>query len=63
MGLFWDILQQGQIDEQAEKSEDLEERVAALEEELKKTQNLLRKTLLALEKYTQQDIDGDGNIG
>lgn len=63
MGLFWNLLQQEQIDKQHEKGEDLEERVAHLEKELKRTQDLLYKTLMALEKYTQEDIDGDGKIG
>lgn len=34
IGLFWDLLQQDQIDRQVEKSEDLEGRVTYLEEEL-----------------------------
>lgn len=63
MGLFWDLMQQGAINEQQDRSSDLESRVIFLEEELKRTQELLYKTLLALEKYTQKDIDGDGNIG
>lgn len=63
MGLFWNLLQQGQIDEQVEKSEDLEGRVSYLEEELKRTQDLLYKTLMVLERYSQEDIDGDGKIG
>ena len=63
MGLFWNLLQQDQIDKQAVKSQDLEGRVAYLEEELRKTQDLLYKTLMALEEYTQEDIDGDGRIG
>jgi hypothetical protein len=63
MGLFWDLMQQGAINEQQERSNDLESRVIFLEEELKKTQELLYKTLITLEKYTQQDVDGDGKIG
>lgn len=63
MGLFWDLMQQSAINEQQEKSTDLESRVMYLEEELKKTQELLYKTLRALEKYSQQDVDGDGKIG
>ncbi len=35
----------------------------ALEEELDKTKVLLRKTLVALEKHVQMDIDGDGAMG
>lgn len=63
MGLFWNLIQQDQIDKQHEKSKDLEGRVAYLEKELKRTQDLLYKTLMALERYSQEDIDGDGEIG
>jgi hypothetical protein len=30
---------------------------------LRKTKNLLLKTLQVLEEYTSRDIDGDGKIG
>lgn len=63
MGLFWNLLQQDQIDKQYEKSQNLEDKVRHLEKELRRTQDLLYKTLMALEKYTQEDIDGDGKIG
>lgn len=63
MGLFWDLMQQSAINEQAEKSKDLEARVSFLEGELKRTQETLYKTLVILEKLTQKDIDRDGRIG
>lgn len=63
MGLFWDLMQQSAINEQAEKGKDLEARVSFLEGELKRTQETLYKTLVILEKLTQKDIDGDGRIG
>lgn len=63
MGLFWNLIQQSQISEQHHKSQSLEQRVAFLEEELRKTQDLLFKTLRVLEEYTNQDINGDGKIG
>ncbi|MFZ7104203.1 MAG: hypothetical protein ACOWWO_16315 [Peptococcaceae bacterium] len=63
MGLFWDLIQQSAIDEQQERSQTLEKRVAFLEEELARTQRLLQKTLQVLEEYTSNDIDGDGKIG
>ena len=62
MGLFWNLLQQNQIDKQLEKSEDLEGRVSYLEQELKRTQDLLHKTLMALEKYAREDIDRDNDL-
>ncbi|UAM99765.1 hypothetical protein K8354_08170 [Polaribacter litorisediminis] len=63
MGLFWDLIQQSEINEQSEKAANLEQRVAALENELSKTQQLLRKTLITLEKHLGKDIDGDGKLG
>lgn len=63
MGLFWDLIQQSQIEDQKERASTLEDRVAHLENELRETQVLLVKTLKALEKATNQDIDGDGIAG
>ncbi len=63
MGLFWDLIQQSQIEEQNTKAESIEQRVLLLEEELKKTRELLQKTLTILEAQVGRDIDGDGRIG
>lgn len=63
MGLFWDLIQQGQIMSQGTRTMTLEERVAGLEEQLRSTQMLLRKTLQVLEEYTGKDVDGDGSVG
>ncbi len=63
MGLFWDLMQQEEIDSQKVKSASLEERVEILEEELIKTRKLLMDTLHVLEKHVGQDIDKDGKIG
>lgn len=63
MGMFWDLVQQSQIEDQRVKAESVEERVTHLEEELAKTQQLLIKTLHALEKAIDKDIDGDGVKG
>jgi hypothetical protein len=63
MGLFWDMVQQSQIEDQKELSDSMEGRVANLEAELEKTQQLLIKTLHQLEKHLNVDIDGDGGIG
>jgi polyhydroxyalkanoate synthesis regulator phasin len=37
MGLFWDLIQQSELDEQKGKADSLEERVATLENELSST--------------------------
>lgn len=63
MGIFWDLLQQEEIDKQEEKAKNLEERVAQLEEDLGTTRTLLKKTLVALEEHLSRDIDGDGKTG
>ena len=63
MGLFWDLIQQGQIMSQGSRTLTLEQRVSILEEELRSTQLLLRKTLQTLEEYTGKDVDVDGRVG
>ncbi len=63
MGIFWDLLQQDELDKQGEKAKNLEERVEQLEAELQATRSLLKKTLVALEEHLSRDIDGDGVTG
>jgi hypothetical protein len=63
MGIFWDLLQQDELEKQKVQASSLEERVEILEKELDQTRALLKKTLEALEKHLQKDIDGDGMLG
>lgn len=63
MGIFWDLLQQDELDKQQKQADGMEDRVALLETELEKTRVLLKKTLVALESHLNQDIDGDGTAG
>ncbi|WP_422354112.1 hypothetical protein [Roseivirga pacifica] len=63
MGLFWDLIQQSQIQDQKSRAASLEDRVHFLEHELYKTRELLTKTLKVLEEHTGKDIDGDGYAG
>ncbi len=63
MGLFWDLVQQSEIEEQKGKAESLEERVKLLETDLQKTKDLLLKTLKVLEQRSGTDINNDGQIG
>jgi hypothetical protein len=63
MGLFWDLIQQSELDEQKGKADSLEERVTELETQLADTKALLLKTLRILEERSGQDIDNDGEIG
>lgn len=63
MGIFWDLIQQNEIQEQSKKAKNLEERITQLEKELQDTKLVLKKTLIALENYLEKDIDGDGKLG
>ena len=63
MGIFWDLLQQDELDKQEKQARDLEERVEQLEADLQATRSLLKKTLVALEEHLSRDIDGDGVTG
>lgn len=63
MGIFWDLIQQDEIQKQKDKANSIAERVDLLEEELEATKALLRKTLIELEKHLIKDIDGDGKTG
>ena len=63
MGIFWDLLQQDELEKQKSKSDTLEDRVDKLEKELDNTRVLLKKTLVALETHLSKDIDGDGKMG
>jgi hypothetical protein len=63
MGLFWDLLQQGDIDDQGKKLGTLEDRVAQLESELKDTRRVLRELISRLERNLRVDLDSDGRLG
>lgn len=63
MGLFWDLIQHAQIDEQASRTGSLEARVTALEQELGQTRQLLAEALRRLESKFGEDLDNDGRVG
>ena len=63
MGIFWDLVQQDELEEQKEKAKTIEDRVAELEKNLANTRELLKKTLATLEIHLSKDIDGDGKLG
>lgn len=63
MGLFWDLIQQGQIGEANERTESLEARIDRLEDELHTTNKTLMALLGLLEKRFGEDLDQDGRIG
>ena len=63
MGFFWDLIQQSQISKHEERAGSLEDRVASLEVELRRMQELLYALLQRLEKAIGEDINRDGKIG
>lgn len=63
MGLFWDLIQHGQIHEQSQRSDSLEARVDHLEQELHATRQILQTLLQRLETHFGEDIDRDGRVG
>lgn len=63
MGIFWDLMQQNQLNKQQQKTDSVVERIRYLERELEHTKELLNKTLSALETHLNKDIDGDGKLG
>ena len=63
MGLIWDLIQHGQINQTRERAASLEQRVERLENELQRTNDALMRLLSALEHRFGQDLDGDGRLG
>ncbi|MBO6621226.1 MAG: hypothetical protein JJ892_02645 [Balneola sp.] len=63
MGIFFDLMQQDELEKQQAQADTLEDRVEILEQELQKTRALLIKTLQVLETHVGKDIDGDGKTG
>jgi hypothetical protein len=63
MGILWEIVQTGLMYGQKRKSDTVEDRVQALEEQLQLTQNTLRSVVRKIEEVQGLDIDGDGRVG
>lgn len=63
MGLFWDLIQHGQISAARDQTATLERRVEWLENELERTNETLVMLLKALEQRMGEDLDSDGRIG
>jgi len=63
MGLFWDLLQQSQISEQRDTTDSLEQRVAAIEAQLRDVQRIQLRLLQTLEEHFQRDFHEDGRVG
>lgn len=63
MGLFWDLYQQSQISQHAERASTVEVRVEQLEREVDRLTELLRNVIGRLEQHVGVDLDRDGRIG
>lgn len=63
MGLLWDLMQESQLSDSKRQAKNLEERVAALEEQLRTTNNVMMNLLRALERRFGEDLDGDKRVG
>jgi hypothetical protein len=63
MGALWEIVQTGLMYGQYKKSDSTEDRVRALEDQLRMTQDTLRKLVKKIEEIHGLDIDGDGRVG
>jgi uncharacterized Rmd1/YagE family protein len=63
MGVLWEVVQTGLMYGQMRKSDTVEDRVKALEDQLQLTQNTLRSLVKKLEELHGIDIDHDGRIG
>jgi hypothetical protein len=63
MGVLWEVVQTGLMYGQKRKSDSVEDRVKALEDQLLLTQNTLRALVKKLEQLHGLDIDQDGKIG
>ena len=63
MGLFWDLIQQGQISKQEERASGLQAQVDYLDRRMNKMEQLFQEVLQRLEKALGEDLDRDGKIG
>lgn len=63
MGLFWDLLQQTQIADHADRTAGVEQRLARAEAEIERLNSLVHALVARLETHVRADLDGDGRIG
>jgi hypothetical protein len=63
MGLIWDMIQHGQIQESRQHAASLEQRVDYLEGELRRTNETLIALLRTLEQRFGEDLNRDGRVG
>jgi len=63
MGFIWDVIQQSQIGDAADRTQSLERRVELLEEQLRTTNRALATVVRALEARFGEDLNDDGRVG
>ncbi len=63
MGVLWEIVQSGLMYGQHRRSNSIEDRVEALEAQVRATQDTLRNLVKKLEEIHKMDINQDGRIG
>ena len=63
MGALWEIVQTGLMYGQKRNADSIDDRVRALEYQLRQTQDTLRAIVKKLEEMRGEDIDQDGQIG
>jgi hypothetical protein len=61
--MFWDLIQQMQIDRTERHAMAVDERLAALERQVDRNNEVLVEVIKYLEKRDGRDLDGDGEIG
>jgi hypothetical protein len=62
MGLFWDLIQQSQISNQRDAHDSLDDRLRALELQLREVKEIQLRLLKTLEQHFGRDLDGDGRV-
>jgi hypothetical protein len=63
MGLIWDLIQHGQIQQSRQHADTLEARIDRLEDDLRRTNQTLMSLLRTLELRFGEDLDRDGRVG
>lgn len=63
MGLIWDLIQHSQISQAQGKADSLEQRMAVLEEQVRRQHETMVQLMRALEARFGDDLDGDGRVG
>ena len=61
--MLWDLLQSHQLRVASDQAASLEERVAFLERQVERNEEVLAEVIKYLEQRDNKDLDGDGSVG